>query len=317
MEITQGNLSALFQGLRGTFRDILNKWEDPEVARLILSVPSTTQVESYPMIVLLGDLEKLLDEVAKTNIADFIQSVANEDFARAVEIPRAHIEDDQIGMYPEAVKTLATLAASHPFRMIPFLFVSSDGTATGGAGGGFQTAWVDGANQFSNTHAWPAGQAWDNLDHLPLTPTNFATVVANLEARRGPHGRPLGLKAKLLVVGPRQKVNAKMILQRALIGGGNTNIHFEECDLLVWSEITDDSWFVIDDRGLYGKACLIQNRTGPEFTALTALDSDPVFRRHVFEYQAQRRYGEAMVCPWVVQAVDWDATTDVTTTPAA
>jgi len=317
MDIDQGNMAALFQGLRGSFRDVLAAFEPPDVARLVTLMPSTTHTERYPSALLLGDLEELLDEVAMTNIARFIQSVANVDYARAVEIPRAHIEDDQIGMYTEAVKQLAALAASHPFRMLPFLFMSSDGTATGAAGGGFQTAWVDGANQFSNAHAWPGAIAWDNLDSLPLTATNFALVVRHLEQRLGPHGRPLGLKAKLLVVGPRQKVNAQLILHRALIGAGNTNIHFEECDLLVWSEIADDSWFVIDDRGLFGKPCVIQNRTGPDFISQTSLESDAYFDRHSFRYQAARRYGEAIVCPWVVQAVNWDAATMSTTTPAA
>lgn len=315
MEITQGNLAALFQGLRGTFRDTLNTWKDPESERFAMPVNSTTHTEQYPSVVLLGDLEKLLDEVAKTNIADFIQSVENVDYARAVEIPRANLEDDSIGMYTPAVQTLARLAASHPYRMLPYLFVSSDGTATGGQAGGFQTAWVDGANQFSNIHVWPGGQGWDNLDEFPLTAANFGIAIEHLESRLGPHGRPLGLRAKVLVVGPSYDVAARTILQRQLIGGGDTNIWYGRTDLVVWHAITDLSWFVIDDSGLFGKPCVVQNRTGPEFTALTNPTDEPVFRRHVFEYQAQRRYGEAMVCPWTVQAVAWASGQTTSTVP--
>lgn len=317
MEITQGNLASLFEGLRGTFRDTLNAWAEPDVARLVMQVPSTTHTERYPSVVLLGDLEKLLDEVQKTNIANFIQDVHNEDFARAVEIPRSHIEDDSIGMYTVAVQTLARLALSHPFRMVPYLFVSSDGTALGGQAGGFQTPWVDtpAANQFSNTHTWAGGINWDNLDALPLTAANFAIVTANLESRVGPHGRPLGLQSRVLIVGPANKVNAMQILNRQLITAGNTNIWYQYCDLLVWPEITDLSWFVVDDRGLFGKPVVVQNRTGPDFIAQTALESEAYFNRHVFEYQAARRYGKAIVCPWCIQAVNWNE--DSTTTTAA
>ena len=312
MEITQGNLSAVFTGLRATFVEALDRIALPEdVERLIQLVPSVTSSEEYPTALMLGDLEKVLDEVAYTNIAEFIQSVPNEDFARAFAIKRAKIEDDQIGMYTPSIQRLARLAATHPHRRIPYLFVSSNGTATGGAGGGFQTNWIDGTTVFSNTHAWPGGQAWDNLDALPLTATNFGIVCQHLRQRLGPGGMSLGLRPTLLIVGPANEVNAKRILERTFVGGGNSNIWHNYVKLAVWDEISDLSWFVVDDSDV--KPVALQNRTGPDWIAQDKLEDDSHFNRHEFRYQACRRYGIAVVCPWLIQTVNWNEDSTTTT----
>ncbi len=314
MEITQGNLGEIFTGLKAMFLEALDKVVLPEdVQRLVQEITSVTSSEQYPTALMLGDLERVLDEVAYTNIATFLQTVPNVDFARAFAIKRAAIEDDQIGMYKTAIQRLAQLAATHPHRQVPFLFVSSNGTAAGGNGGGFLTNWIDATTFFSNTHAWPGGQAWDNLDALPLTTTNFGTVCRNLRQRVGPGGMNLSLRPKLLIVGPANEVNAKQILERQFIGGGNSNIYYNYVALVVWNEITDLSWFVVDDSDV--KPVAIQNRTGPDWMAQDSLEDDSNFNRVEFRCQVGRSYGEAIVCPWVNQAVNWNE--DSTTTTAA
>lgn len=313
MEVTQGNLSAIFTGLKATFLEALAAVVLPEdIARLVQEITSVTSSEQYPTALMLGDLEKVLDEVAYTNIAEFIQSVPNEDFARAFALKRASIEDDQIGMYRPAIRNLANLAATHPYRQVPYLFVSSDGTATGGAGGGFQTNWIDATTFFSNTHAWPGAQAWDNLDALPLTILNFATVCQHLRQRVGPGAMNLGLRPRLLIVGPANEAVAKALIETTMLAG-TTNIYYNYVKVAVWNEITDLSWFVVDDSSV--KPVAIQNRTGPDWIAQESLDDDSHFNRHEFRYQAARRYGEAIVCPWLIQAVNWNE--DSTTTTAA
>ena len=305
MEVSQGSLASLYQGLKATFLEAVGTAEIGDVDVLVQKVPSTTHREEYPSIGLLGDLEELLDELGYLNVWDFMQEVENVVFAKGLAIKRTHIEDNLLGMYAVPIRNMGTAAATHAYRNIPNLLLA-----------GFAMAWVDGANIFSNAHAWPGGQAWDNLDHLPLTGGNFEIVVRNLETRVGPDGQELGLTATHLIVGKPNKSNAQRILKRQFVGGGNSNIHYDECALMVLPRL-GFSWFVIDASPL--RPLVYQLRDDVELTSQTSADSDAAFDREEYRYKARIRYATAILCPWLIQAVDWGATSvpTTTTTPGA
>ena len=123
----------------------------------------------------------------------------------------------------------------------------------------------------------------------------------------------MGLYPKVLIVGPRNRANALRILNRELIGGGNTNIHYQEMDLLVLPQIDTYcpwAWFVADDE--YGKPLLYDLREGPRTAAQTADDADEVFERERYRFKAAIKYVLLISNPWLIQAVYWTA--DSTTT---
>lgn len=303
MEVTQGNMANLFTALKGAFVDAIRDFKVPEaVGDFTLTVPSTGSSEEYPTAALLGDLEELLDELAMTNLAEFMQEIDNVRFERGYGIPRDHVEDDNLGMYPQMSASLGRRAASHPYRMVPNLFIN-----------GFATAWVDTANVFSNNHVWPGGQAWDNLDNVPLTTWGFETVCEHLMERLDPSGVPMELTPTHLVVGPRLWNRGKRLIHRELVGGGNSNIHYEDVKVVKWSRLRGAAayyWFVVDASDV--KPVVVQERQPAYFDALTDPTDEPVFRRSRFEYKGGIRYGEAVACPWLIQAVQ--ATEDTTTT---
>ena len=309
MEITQGNMANLFTGLKGSFLDAVRDAKPPEaVADFVAQMPSTTGTEKYPTAALLGDLELLLDELAMTNLGEFMQSIKNFRYERGYSIPRDHVEDDNLGMYPQFAASLGTRAATHGYRNVPNLF-----------GNGFTTAWVDGANVFSSAHAWPGGQVWGNLDNVPLTTLGFEMVCEHLMTRMGPDGEAMGLQPTHLIVGPAYWWRAKNLITRGLVGGGNTNIHYEAVKPVKWNRLIATAahdwsryWFVADASPEQPKCCVYQRRSGPEFTSRTALTDEPVFTAERFEYKGAVRYGLAVVCPWLIQAVA--ATEDSTTT---
>ena len=312
MEVTQGNMVNLFTGLRGNFLDAVRDAKPPEaVADFVLEMPSSKATEQYPTAALLGDLELLLDELAMTNLGEFMQDVENQRFERGYSIPRDHVEDENLGMYPQMSASLGARAASHAYRNVPNLF-----------GNGFATAWVDGANVFASNHVWPGGQVWDNLDNLPLTQGGFEVACEHLMIRLGPDGKPMDLTPTHLIVGPRNWWRAKRLLQRGFVGGGNTNIHYESVKPVKWSRLAATTahdwshyWFVVDASPEQPKSCVYQLRSGPEFVSRTALTDEPVFTAERFEYKGAVRYGLAVVCPWLIQAVQ--ATEDSTTTSGA
>jgi phage major head subunit gpT-like protein len=65
-----------------------------------------------------------------------------------------------------------------------------------------------------------------------LSAENFEAAYDALSAFKGDHGKPLGVKPNLLVVGSSNASAARKILQAQLINGGDSNINFNRVELL-------------------------------------------------------------------------------------
>jgi len=291
MNVDQGNLSAVFTGLKATFTDALSKLEPAPLDVLMAAVPSVTGTEIYPVAALLGDLELVLDEVTITNIGRFIQSVPNQTFARIVQILRNDIADDNIGLYTPAVRSLAQRAGQYHIRLLSAALLA-----------GFAQVWLpDGQTVFSNTHAWPGGVAWDNLQAATtLTAPNFDAACLALETRAAPDGAPLGLTTTHLIVGPANRAAGEGIVNTMMILGSN-NIYYQRAQLLVVPRFGQSTaWFVADAGST--KPMLLQNRDAAEFTAQDRVDDDQAFYREYYAYKARRRCAVAILAPWLIQA---------------
>ncbi len=290
MEITQGNLEAVFTGLKATFNDSVQATENERINRLMEVVPSSTGTENYPVATLLGDLEEVLDEVTITSIGTFVQSVPNRTFARIVQVRRDDIADDNIGVYRPGVRQLGRRAALYPLRLGAEVLLA-----------GLTDEWIDGTTVFSDSHEWVGGLSWSNRSDLALDADNFEAAVSALETRVGPDGSPLGLQPDLLVCGPANRAAAEGILEVQYLEGGQSNRHYKKCDLLVLSRFGSSSaWFVMDTDPV--RPMVLQDREGPEFTAKDSPDDDDAFYRELYAYKARRRCAVAVLAPWLVQA---------------
>lgn len=308
MEITQGNLANLYTGLRGTFREAVQQAKMPGgILPFVMEDASTTSKEDYPTGVLLGDIEEMLDEYVEINIGKFKQTVENRFYGAIIPIPKANVEEDTLGMFRTMAATFGRQCATKPYRQVPRLFID-----------GFATAWgPDGANVWSSSHAWPGGQAWDNLDAQPLTHQGYRTVRQHLVERVGPDNQPLDLVPTHLICGESNRTAAKGVLAAEYAAGGASNRDRDESvEIVIWSRLQgaySHYWFLVDAEAF--KPVVILNREAPALTSRTDPEDSNVFKREVFEYKAARRYGLAVVAPWLVQAVLW--TGDSTTTTAA
>jgi phage major head subunit gpT-like protein len=290
MQITQGNLDAVFTGLKATFAEAVQQADTTWVDRLMESVPSAAGVENYPTATLLGDLEEVLDEVTLTSIGTFVQRVPNRTFARIVQVRRNDIADDNIGVYRPGVQQLGRRAALYPIRLAAEALLA-----------GFSDQWVDGTTVFSTDHEWVGGRSWSNRDDVALTADNFEAAAEALETRTGPDGAPLGLEADLLVCGPANRAAAESILEVQFLSGGESNRHYKRTDLLVLSYLgSSPAWFVADTRPT--RPIVLQDREGPEFTAKDSPDDDEAFYRELYAYKARRRCAVAVLAPWLMHA---------------
>ena len=290
MEITQGNLQAVFTGLKAVFSEAVQATEPDEIQQLMEVVPSTTGTENYPVASLLGDLEEVLDEVTITSIGVFIQSVPNRTFARIVSVKRNDIADDNVGVYRPGVRQLGRRAALYPLRLAAEALLA-----------GFTDQWVDGATVFSQSHEWVGGQAWSNRSDVALSTDNLDAAINALEGRVGPDGAPMGLRANLLVCGLANRATAQNIVELEFLDGGQSNRNYKKCDLLALPRLGSSSaWFVMDTDPV--KPMVLQDREGPEFTAKDDPEDDDAFYRERYAYKGRRRCAVAILAPWLVQA---------------
>lgn len=290
MQITQGNLEAVFTGLKATFNEAVQTTESDGIGRLMEIVPSTGDSESYPTASLLGDLEEVLDEVTITGIGAFVQNVSNRTFARIVQVKRNDIADDNIGVYRPGIRQLARRAALYPLRLAVEALLS-----------GFTDTWVDGQTVFSDSHAWVNGESWSNRSDVALDADNFDAAVQALETRTGPDGAPLGLSADLLVCGPALRSTAEDLVEVQYDANGASNRHYRKRDLLVLPRFGSSvAWFVMDTGP--AKPMVLQDREGPEFAAKDSPSDDDAFYRELYAYKARRRCAVAILAPWLIQA---------------
>jgi len=290
MQITQGSLSSVFTGLQAKFLAALDAAENPDIERLMDSVPSTTGSENYPTGALLGDLEEVLDEVTITGIGAFVQNVANRTFARAIEVRRDDIADDNIGVYGVPVQQLARRAAAYPLRLASDVLLS-----------GFSDTWIDDTTVYSATHEWVGGTAWSNLQTTALDADALDEAILALETRTGPGGEPLALSANLLICSPAVRSAAETLLELLQSAAGASNRQYKKADLLVmgrWGSST--RWLLMDIDPI--RPLVLQDREGPEFTAQDNETDDAAFLREVYRYKARRRCAVAILAPWLIQA---------------
>jgi len=290
MEITQGNLEAVFTGLKAVFNEAVQSTENEAISRLMEVVPSTSGTEEYPTATLLGDLEEVLDEVTITNIGAFVQSVPNRTFARIVEVERDDIADDKIGVYRPGVRQLGRRAALYPLRLAAEVLLSA-----------FTDQWIDGTTVFATNHKWVGGLSWSNRSDVALTAENFEAAVSALETRAGPDGPPLGLQPDVLVCGPPNRAAAEGILEVQFLEGGQSNRNYKKCDLIVLSRFgSSEAWMLMDTDPV--KPLVLQDREGPDFTAKDSPDDDEAFYREKYAYKGRRCCAVAVLAPWLVQA---------------
>lgn len=286
------SLSALFTGLRAIFNEAVEGTEDPAIERLLEKVPSVNAAENYPVGALLGDLEEVLDEVTITNIGAWIQKVDNKTFARAVQVRRDDIADDNIGVYRGPVRALGRRAALYPLRLAAETLLA-----------GLDDDWIDEHPVFyAADRLWPVGDiTWNNRNDVALTADNFDAAVLALETRNDPAGAPLGLGADLLVCGPQNRAAAETIVELERTAAGASNRHYKKADLLVLKRFAaSEAWFVMDTEPM--KPLVLQDREPAEFTAKEDPNSDDAFYRERYAYKGRRRCAVAVLAPWLIQA---------------
>jgi phage major head subunit gpT-like protein len=294
MQINQANLTDLYRGYRVLFDDAL-QGSTPVSDDLVLRVPSGNNEEKYVWLGAIPGMRQLVDEVQIKNLASSDWTIENLEFEDTVAVRQRDIENDRYGIYNPFFTALGEAARyDQDIRVFPLLLA------------GFSTPDYTGSNFFATGKVrTPGDRGFSNYDsaNYPLNVYAYRKARANLMSRVNAAGRPMNLGRKLvLVCGAALEPVARQILVADTVIQANpdntsvaavTNVDKGTAQIVTTSLIdasaTPNAWFLLET-GLSLKPIAWQVNKEPVLTALTQPDSDHVFKKHEFLYQAYGRY---------------------------
>ena len=209
------------------------------------------------------------------------------------------IETDTYGIYTPTFASMGMAARQHPDQLNAALLV-----------GGFTNKCYTGSYFFgANQVSAPGSQyPFTNTGTELLTPASYATRRANLAGRLNAQGRAMGLGLDLRLVVPpalestaRAVIIADTVLQSNAQGGAAavSNIQANTAKIQVFPQLaaySNTAWFLLEV-GYPIKPLVFQTNKDVTLLSLTNPESDHVFKRHEFLYQAYARYNSGYMLP--------------------
>jgi phage major head subunit gpT-like protein len=312
MQINDGNLRDLYRGYRTLFDEAL-QGATPVSDPLVMTVPSTNNEEKYVWLGAVPGMRKLLNEIEIRNLSASNFTVANAEFEDTVAVRQVDIENDNYGIYNPFFSAMGMAARfDQDVRVIPLLLGGFSATSTVDSQGTLSGNDYTGSPYFSaGKIRTPGDPGFSNVlvaggnitANAPLNIYSYRAARANLMSRVNAQGRPMNLGRKLqLVVGAGLEPTARQILVADTVIQANTgntsvaavtNVDKGTAQIitspLIDNSSTPDAWFLLET-GLAVKPLVWQVNKAPVLTSLTAPDSDHVFKKHEFLYQAYGRY---------------------------
>jgi len=282
MQINQKSLKAVFTGFKTLFL-VAFQGAKPQWEKIAMKTTSTNAQEVYTWLGALPGMKKLVGEVVIENLSASQLTIVNDEFESTVAVKRAEVERDNVGLYTPVMQSLGLAAAQHPDEMVGDLL--SDG---------FSKKDYTGKNFFDTGKKHEPDNkkstTFDNKGTKVLNGTSYGVAKKSLRSLKNARGRSMKIGQNLmLVVPPALEDVAREILQAERTDGGKTNIQKGTADLLVYPDLkTDTEWFLIET-GMPVKALIFQEEVKPELNSQTSEDSDHVFTKKEYLYQAYSR----------------------------
>jgi phage major head subunit gpT-like protein len=273
---------ANLQGLFTTWKTVFNKFyaeTTPQYTKVAMVVPSTGKVEVHAWLGAFPAMREWLGDRVVRNLKSYKWQIENKDWESTVKVPRNDIEDDTYGLFTNLMQSMGASAKEHPDDLVFDLFND-----------GFAASCYDGKTFFATNHEFGS-----NKGTGALTPTNYGAALAAVRRMKDDQGKYLynGSEKLSLWTGPELHDTAKKIVQNEFVsvanGSTENNIHKGTATAEFSPKITSTTaWFiVIEKNGM--KPFIFQERKKPQFTALTNVDDENVFKRKEFLFGADSR----------------------------
>jgi len=290
MIVTSDSLAALFTNFRVIWEDAFQAAQnaDTEWQRLVLTVPSSTDTETYGWMGTVPAMKEWTDTRQLSGLGAYNYSLKNRHFEVSLEVDRDTIEDDRYGQIRPRIEQLGAEAARHPGQLaIETLVAGSTGNS------------YDGVDFFSASHV--SGLSGTQANTLTGTGVTLSAIRTDMIAARtamrvfkDDQGRIMNLMADLVVIPPQLQDVFEQLLNTTIIalssGTQQSNVLQGAYDVMVSPYLTDaDDWYLMSTRGSF-KPLIYQTRKAPEFNAVDDPRDSQVFDNRKFKYGVDARY---------------------------
>lgn len=289
---TQGLQSILDINIYNAFQTRLQNLAATDISQQIASVFSVEKMSqvSIPFLWFPPRMREWVGERRRTGLDGATHTIDVKTYESTLAIPRQMVEDDMTDLITQRVAN----AANEYMRFLheQVVNVLLNGTAINS---------FDGEPLLSTTGGTRGANNANLLTSAPLSHENIQDAISRMMLFEEPfEGRPMGVMATHLLVGPKLKWLAAQILESTtLIGNptnpvGSRNVLQGVLELVVSPYIPDNRWFVIasGDMNDWRPVIRIDRADVPvEFSARTTPDSESVFHRDSYEYGIRARHG--------------------------
>lgn len=293
--VTSDLLAGVLTNFRALFhQDFEAAQQFLEWKQLAMTIPSKGLTETYNWLGTPPAMQDVThDELTLKGLNSFNFSITNAVYKAGIEVERATLEDDRLGLILPRVRQLGGEAARHPGQLVFDLF-ETNGNA------------YDGTAFFADTRVIGSSANIDNLRGGAFGDGTVAEFQAGLkEARQvmrafqDDQGRPMNLIPNVIVVPPELEETAwrSIAVQRAgeqdrapmpaeipgfFKAGGYT--------VLTNPFLTQvDDWYVFHVAGAI-KPFVYQTRIAPALEGITTPNSESGVIRDKFIYSVRARY---------------------------
>ena len=299
IEITQGLVNATFTGYNTAFNvAFATAQRDTWYQRVCTELNVAGEVLKLPFVIDAGTMREWVGERVVTALESSDYSIANKPYEKTLGINLRKVEDDMLGLYGPAIANHAQSAAKNPDKITYELLATGESATC-----------LDGRPFFAANHpvnpASRAGGTYSNLlASSALTHANLEVALKTMRKIKHPNGKdPLGIRPKVLLVGPDLQATAEKILNRGQVAENNAavdNLNKGRVELVVADELADlddgASWFLIDDTKPL-KPLLFWMRQSIRVVTRTRLDDPSVFDRGELLFGCDGRQGVGFGMP--------------------
>jgi phage major head subunit gpT-like protein len=295
--LTAARLNAVYLGFNTAFKEGLSGEATP-LEGTYLTTNSTAEKEAYEWLNTIGGLEEFSGEGKFDDLSTSGYEITNREYQRGVQVKAIDIARDREGFYKPSFQMLGTRANQHKDELIGELLI-----------GGFTQKDYTGKNFFDtdkkhapNVNSVKAkSPLFSNKGTKKISAANYEAARLNILSRLDRDGRPLHLGKKLkLICGSAAYNTARDIVVTDTLPGGGKNPNAGTAELVLMPEIdasaNPHAWFLIDC-GAPVKALIFQNEVPVRLESQTATDSDTVFEKKKYRYQAYGSRGAGYGLP--------------------
>ena len=289
MILTPTRLAAATDGFRAVFLRAFDG-EQPDWHDFAMEVPSNAGTETYYFITGIPGMKELVGEAKLEYLANAGYDIKNKEWESTVQVRRADIERDALGLIRPKMAELGTVAANHPRTLLAALLNSSF-TALDYTGTAFFSS---AAKPYDLDDKSKGARTFTNKGTAALSAASFVVARTKLKKVTDSKGNNLGLGRKLtLIVPPELEEVAKKLQtgENISVAGGSTetNTLRNSFEVKVINELSSaTAWFLVES-GREIKPFIVQMEVKPEFIAADDPKSTHVLLQKKFLYQAYYR----------------------------